>query len=114
MDGNTIIFTLLKDDREKEMLSKFQKIWMKKFDYENLTFEQYFQYVRILLIKNIKEKQDRKHNYLHVYVMEMIKNLCLNIEDDYFPENINKINFILEKKYLKLNVHVVIYVDYIK
>lgn len=110
MDVNTVIFDLL-SDKQKELFKKFQKYWMKKFDYKTITFGHYFHYVRILAIKNSQANKLRKHNVLHVEVMEIIKNLCSDVDSYIFQENIRQMDTILQEKFLNINIKVVVYID---
>ncbi len=103
---NTVIFDLL-DENQKSMLKQFQEYWMKKFNFKTMTFNHYFQYARVLVIKNGQVYKKRKHNYLHVYVMEMIKKICL--DNNIFKEDIEIMDIILEEKYLEININVNVY-----
>jgi len=110
MDANTVIFDLLNDE-QKVLFEQFQKNWMKKFNFKKITFNHYFHYVRILNIKNSQVYKKRKHNFLHVYIMEEIKKICLSNEELIFKENIEIIENILKEKYLEIDIKIRIYID---
>jgi hypothetical protein len=112
MDINTIIFDQLNDE-QKILFEKFQTIWMKKFDYKTITFGHYFHYVHILIIKNSQKNKLRKHNVLHVEVMEFIKNLCSNVDSYIFQENIKQIDAILKEKFMEINININIKIHYV-
>ncbi len=109
MDLNTVIFDLLITTEQRKNFEDFQKHWMKKFDFKTMTFNHYFQYVRVLLIKNSQVYKKRKHNYLHVYVMEMIRKICL--DNNIFKEDIEVMNIILQEKYLEININIIVYIN---
>ncbi len=110
MDKNTVIFNLL-NENQKQMFKEFQEEWMKKFNFETMTFSQYFHYVRILAIENSVADKMIKHNFLHVSVMEMIKEICLNSEDFFFKKNIAIMDMILQEKYMHIEIQISVYID---
>ena len=97
MKEKTKIMSLIKTEEDQKLFIMFQEIWMKKIEVNQITFENYFLYLSVFLILEKFDGDKRRYDELHIKVMKMVKNLCIDINSKkyIFIKNIELIDSIL-------------------